>query len=72
MSMPRDENVNIHLPGYGVQRVQIPRWDTLMAMNNPYSDGRMGDGQGERGGDRLVGLVKVRKILVQLELRTSS
>jgi hypothetical protein len=52
--MPRDEYVNIHLPSYGVQRVQIPRWNTLMAVNDPYSDGRMGNGQRERGGDRLV------------------
>jgi hypothetical protein len=52
--MSGNEYVDIHLPSDRVQGVQVSRWNTLMTMNNAYPYGRVGHGQGERGGDRLV------------------
>ena len=54
VGVSRNEYIDIHLPSDRVQGVQVPRWDTLVAMNNAYSYGRVGHRQGERGGDRLV------------------
>lgn len=53
MGVTRYKDVNVHLTGYGTQRVQISCRNTLVAMNKAYPNWRMGQGDAQWEGGIL-------------------
>ena len=47
MCTPADEHIDVHLPGQCREHVCISCWHYLLAVNDAYSDGLVGDREGE-------------------------